>query len=78
MSLYKKILVQFDNHVGSFIASEFKLVDDKLIECDGRIIDRSDYQELFEYYRFADDKFKIPDYRYLINKQIRFYLIAKS
>jgi hypothetical protein len=73
-----RIFIKLDDNIGSIVASESELFDESLIECDGRIIERTDYPELFTSFRCLNEKCKIPDYRNTLKDQMHFYLIARQ
>lgn len=72
-----RILVKFDNKIGTVIASETLLSDDKYVECDGRAIAREGYDELFNLFCPAKTDFRLPDYTNILGDKMHFYLIVK-
>lgn len=74
----RNVFIRLNDKIGTIIASSERLIDDNLIECDGRVISRCDYPEYFSYRHSNNNQLSIPDFQNTLKDKMNFYLIARQ
>lgn len=77
MQIMDPIFVRLGKDIGAILSSSDPIEDIHLVPCDGRIIDRFMFPELFDVYCITSSQMRLPDCSQLLPGRIFFYIICK-